>query len=289
MMKKIGFIGAGNMAGAIIGGIVKSGLVKPENVIASAKTMTNLEKLKEEYKINVTLDSREVVKNSDILFMAVKPNIFDGILEGVKDLIDDKKIVVSIAAGKNIEGIEKIIGADKKIVRTMPNTPALVNEGMSALCPNKNIEDGELKIVKDIFDSFGKSEVIGEYLIDAVIGVSGSSPAYVFMFIEAMADAAGSVVDYFKGNAVYINVMKNMSVDCDCCAVAEDPCIADIGILISDDPIAVDQACIDLVYACEDPGKAHFLKRVESRNGIHTIEAAAALGYGTREYELIEI
>ena len=178
------------MAGAIIGGIVKSGLVKPENVIASAKTMTNLEKLKEEYKINVTLDSREVVKNSDILFMAVKPNIFDGILEGVKDLIDDKKIVVSIAAGKNIEGIEKIIGADKKIVRTMPNTPALVNEGMSALCPNKNIEDGEVKIVKEIFDSFGKSEVIGEYLIDAVIGVSGSSPAYVFMFIEAMADAA---------------------------------------------------------------------------------------------------
>ena len=149
-MKKIGFIGAGNMAGAIIGGIVKSGLVKSENVIASAKTMTNLDKLKEEYKINVTLDSREVAKNSDILFMAVKPNIFDGVLETVKDLIDDKKIVVSIAAGKNIDGIEKIIGADKKIVRTMPNTPALVNEGMSALCPNKNIEDDELKIVKDI-------------------------------------------------------------------------------------------------------------------------------------------
>lgn len=189
-MKKIGFIGAGNMAGAIIGGIVKSNLVKPENVIASAKTMANLEKLQQEYNINVTLDSKEVVKNSDIVFMAVKPNIFDGVLEGVADLIDDKKIVVSIAAGKSIEAIENIIGSDKKIVRTMPNTPALVNEGMSALCPNKNIEDEELKIVKDIFDSFGKSEVVGEYLIDAVIGVSGSSPAYVFMFIEAMADAA---------------------------------------------------------------------------------------------------
>lgn len=189
-MKKIGFIGAGNMAGAIIGGIVKSNLVKSENVIASAKTMANLERLQQEYNINVTLDSKEVVKNSDIVFMAVKPNIFDGVLEGVADLIDDKKIVVSIAAGKSIEAIENIIGADKKIVRTMPNTPALVNEGMSALCPNKNIEDEELKIVKDIFDSFGKSEVVGEYLIDAVIGVSGSSPAYVFMFIEAMADAA---------------------------------------------------------------------------------------------------
>ena len=189
-MKKIGFIGAGNMAGAIIGGIIKSNLVESQNVIASAKTMTNLNKLKDEYNINVTLDASEVVKNSDIVFMAVKPNIFDGVLESVKDLIGDEKIVVSIAAGKSISSMENIIGDDKKIIRTMPNTPALVNEGMSALCPNKNIEDEELKIVKGIFDSFGKSEVVGEYLIDSVIGVSGSSPAYVFMFIEAMADAA---------------------------------------------------------------------------------------------------
>lgn len=108
-------------------------------------------------------------------------------------------------------------------------------------------------------------------------------------FLESMADAAGSVVDYFKGNAIYVNVMKNMSVDCDCCAVAEDPCIKDIGILISTDPIAIDQACIDLVYKCSDPGRAHLIERIESRNGIHTIEAAAALGYGTREYELIEV
>lgn len=108
-------------------------------------------------------------------------------------------------------------------------------------------------------------------------------------FLESMADAASSVVSYFKGNLVYINVMKNMSVDCDCCAVAEDPCIADIGILASTDPIAIDQACIDLVYACDDPGKAHFLERVESRNGVHTIEAAAELGFGSREYELIEV
>ncbi|MBE5865936.1 MAG: DUF362 domain-containing protein [Lachnospiraceae bacterium] len=108
-------------------------------------------------------------------------------------------------------------------------------------------------------------------------------------FLESMADAAGSVVDYFKGNLVYVNVMKNMSVDCDCCAVAEDPCIADIGILVSDDPIAIDQACIDLVYKCSDSGKPHLIERIESRNGVHTIEAAAALGYGSREYELIEV
>ena len=106
-------------------------------------------------------------------------------------------------------------------------------------------------------------------------------------FKRSMADAAMSVVEYFKGNAVYVNVMKNMSVDCDCCAVAEDPCIADIGILISDDPIAIDQACVDLVYASEDPGKAHLIERIESRNGILTVEAAAELGFGSREYELI--
>ena len=108
-------------------------------------------------------------------------------------------------------------------------------------------------------------------------------------FLESMADAAASVVDYFGGNLVYVNVMKNMSVDCDCCAVAEDPCIADIGILVSTDPIAIDQACIDLVYASNDPGRPHLLERIESRNGVHTIEAAAALGYGSREYELIEV
>ena len=108
-------------------------------------------------------------------------------------------------------------------------------------------------------------------------------------FKRSMADAALSVVEYFKGNAVYINVMKNMSVDCDCCAIAKDPCMGDIGILISEDPIAIDQACIDLVYASDDPGKAHLIKRIESRNGILTIEAAAELGLGSREYELIEV
>ena len=108
-------------------------------------------------------------------------------------------------------------------------------------------------------------------------------------FLEAMADAAGSVIEFFKGKIVYINVMKNMSVDCDCCAVAEDPAIADIGVLISTDPIAIDQACIDLVYKSKDKGRDHLLERIESRNGVHTIETAADLGYGSREYELIDI
>ncbi|MBO7196743.1 MAG: DUF362 domain-containing protein [Clostridia bacterium] len=134
-----------------------------------------------------------------------------------------------------------------------------------------------------VASSFGKAYIHG-----------AGEPANIWTadhdaFLESMADAANSVVEYFKGNIVYVNVMKNMSVDCDCCAVAEDPCIADIGVLVSDDPIAIDQACIDLVYACSDPGKPHLIERIESRNGVHTIEAATELGYGSREYQLIEI
>ena len=134
-----------------------------------------------------------------------------------------------------------------------------------------------------VASSYGKAYIHGAGVPEDIWTADHDS------FLESMADAAGSVVDYFQGNLVYINVMKNMSVDCDCCAIAEDPCIADIGILASTDPIAIDQACVDLVYACSDPGKPHLLERIESRNGVHTIEAAAELGYGTREYELIEI
>ena len=167
----------------------------------------------------------------------------------------------------------------------------------------KNIENYDSMLVLSHF----KGHPMGGYggaLKQLSIGVASSfGKAYIHgagepekiwtadhdLFLESMADAAKSVVDYFKGNLVYVNVMKNMSVDCDCCAKAEDPCIKDIGILVSDDPIAIDQACIDLVYACSDPGKPHLLERIESRNGVHTIEAAAELGYGTREYELIEV
>ncbi len=109
------------------------------------------------------------------------------------------------------------------------------------------------------------------------------------LFLEAMADAASSVIEYFKNKIVYINVMKNMSVDCDCCAVAEDPCMKDIGILASLDPVAIDKACVDLIYKSEDAGKKHLIERIESRNGIHTIESAAALGCGLSEYELVEL
>lgn len=167
----------------------------------------------------------------------------------------------------------------------------------------KNIENYDSMLVLSHF----KGHPMGGYggaLKQLSIGVASSyGKAYIHgagvpenfwtaernQFLEAMADAAKSVVDYFHGNIVYVNVMKNMSVDCDCCAKAEDPCIADIGILVSLDPIAIDQACIDLVYASSDPGRPHLIERIESRNGIHTIEAAADLGFGSREYELIEV
>ncbi len=109
------------------------------------------------------------------------------------------------------------------------------------------------------------------------------------LFLESMADAASSVIDYFRGNIIYVNVMKNMSVDCDCCEVAEDPCMKDIGILVSLDPVAIDKACLDLVYASDDPGKDHLIERIESRNGVHTLDSAAELGCGSREYELVEV
>ncbi|UPA31673.1 pyrroline-5-carboxylate reductase [Terrisporobacter glycolicus] len=188
-MKKIGFIGAGNMGGAILGGILNSKMIDNNHIIASAKSDRTIEKIKNDYNVNVTKDSKEVVEFSDIIVIGVKPDIYDEILEEIKDLINDK-IIITIAAGKTIEAMEKIIGDDKKIVRTMPNTPSLVGEGMTSLSPNKNISEEELSFVKSIFDSLGKSEVVKEDLIHAVIGASGSSTAYAFMFIEAIADGA---------------------------------------------------------------------------------------------------
>ncbi|PAB59253.1 pyrroline-5-carboxylate reductase [Anaeromicrobium sediminis] len=190
MNKKIGFIGCGNMGGAMIGGIIKSGLIKAENIMVSDLDEKKLESIKTALGINITTDSVELVNNSDIIVLAVKPNIYDLVIKGIKNSLTKDKLLVTIAAGVSLNHMESLLGHDYKIVRTMPNTPALVSEGMSALCPNKNISQEELDMIKAIFESFGKAEVVKENLIDAVIGVSGSSPAYVFMFIEAMADAA---------------------------------------------------------------------------------------------------
>lgn len=189
-MKTLGIIGSGNMATAILGGILNAGLVKANDVTISDLNKAALDKVKADYGVNTTTDSAEVVKNSDVIIIALKPNVVELVLGQVKEYIDTNKIIVSIAAGKTIASLEDAIGSDKKVVRTMPNTPALVGEGMAALSKNKNVTDEELQEIKSIFESFGQAEIINEYLMDAVIGVGGSAPAYVFMFIEAMADGA---------------------------------------------------------------------------------------------------
>lgn len=134
-----------------------------------------------------------------------------------------------------------------------------------------------------IASSYGKAYIHGAGKPEEIWTADHNS------FLASMADAASSIVSFFKGNIIYVNVMKNMSVDCDCCAVAEDPCMKDIGILVSTDPVAIDQACLDLVYASDDPGRDHLIERIESRNGSYTIEAAAALGFGSKEYEMIQV
>lgn len=143
---------------------------------------------------------------------------------------------------------------------------------------------GALKNISiGLASSHGKAYIHGAGDVDACWTSDHDS------FLESMADASKTIVDYFGEKIVFVNVMKNMSVDCDCCAVAEDPAIADIGILSSTDPVALDQACLDLVYASRDPGRDHLIERIESRNGVHTVEAAADLGVGSREYELVEL
>ncbi len=188
-MKKLGFVGAGNMGKAMIGGVIKSGVIEAENITVFDTYAPCLDTIKSELGVNVTSDLRETVSVSDIIIFAVKPNVVPKVLEEIGDIVD-KKIVVSIAAAVSIDVMEECIGADKKIVRVMPNTPALVGEAMSALSPNKNLSEEEKLMVLDIFNSFGKAEFVPETLMDTVVGVSGSGPAYVFMFIEAMADAA---------------------------------------------------------------------------------------------------
>ncbi|HMM19879.1 MAG TPA: pyrroline-5-carboxylate reductase [Selenomonadales bacterium] len=189
MDRILGFIGSGNMGQAMLAGILKSNLLKNNQIIVSDLDEQKLKAVAETYGVRTTTDSRELAARADIIILAVKPNIYDPVIRSIKDVITDGKIIVTIAAGKSIASVEAILGTDAKIIRTMPNTPALVSEGMSALCCNKNVTPSEQNEIKTIYESFGQVEIVPENLIDSVIGISGSSPAFVFMFIEALADA----------------------------------------------------------------------------------------------------
>lgn len=188
--KKIGFIGCGNMSKAIISGLIKSGQIAPANIwVFDRKTQTN-QAMAEQWGITPADSAEALAREVDILFGAVKPN---AILKALKDIAGQLKkeaLVVSIAAGITLDSLASVLGHDRKIIRAMPNTPSLVNEGMTSVTPNVLVEQTELDEVVAIFASFGKAAIVSEYLIHSVVGVSGSAPAYVFMFIEAMADAA---------------------------------------------------------------------------------------------------
>lgn len=186
---KLGFIGCGNMASAIIGGIVKSGLYAGEDIIASDMLEDKLRETGKRLGINTAADNKEAAA-ADIVLLCVKPAYLYEVIDGIKDTVTENTLVISIAAAQSIEKITKAFGKRIKLVRVMPNTPALVGEGMAALAPSDTVDAESLKKAEAIFNSCGKAEAVKEDLMDAVTAVSGSSPAYVFMFIEAMADAA---------------------------------------------------------------------------------------------------
>jgi pyrroline-5-carboxylate reductase len=188
MNKKIGFIGAGKMAQAMIEGILKSKLVPKQNIIASALTVSTLDKIKNTYAIVTTDNNKEVARFADLLILAVKPDLHSKVIEEIKNEVKQDIIIITIAAGVTLSDIEAAFGFHVKAVRTMPNTPSLVGEGMSVISPNAFITEEEINVVDHLFRTFGKTERLEEKLMDAVPAISGSSPAYVYMFIEAMAD-----------------------------------------------------------------------------------------------------
>lgn len=187
---RLGFIGCGNMASAMMNGIIKNNIIRPEEIIGADISASGKQKTKENFRIQIARDNKEVVEKADIVILSVKPQFYEAVISEVKDFVKEDQIIVTIAPGKTLAWLGEQFGKPVKIVRTMPNTPAMVLEGMTAACSNEFVREEEMIRVCDILRGFGEVEVIPERMIDAVVAVSGSSPAYVFMMIEAMADAA---------------------------------------------------------------------------------------------------
>lgn len=189
---KLGFIGTGNMASAIMGGIIKNQIIPAEEIIGADLFAPGREKAKAQFGIHVTDSNKEVVEKADVIVLSVKPQFYADVIREIRDVIRAEQIVITIAPGKTLAWLTEQFGKDVKLVRTMPNTPAMVGEGMTAACPNEHMTEEGTARVKEILESFSKVEFVPEKLMDVVTAVSGSSPAYVYMFIEAMADAAVS-------------------------------------------------------------------------------------------------
>lgn len=187
---KYTFIGCGNMGSAIIGGILKSGLAKKTEITASDPYEPTRKKAEQVFGIRTMSDNHEAVKDVDLVLIAVKPQGLNAALEGLDQILTKDQLIVSIAAGQSLQRLASLVGSEKKIVRVMPNTPALVGEGISAWCANEHVTEEDKETVRKVLTSFGEAEEVPESLMGVVTSVSGSSPAYVFAFIEAMADAA---------------------------------------------------------------------------------------------------
>ena len=189
-MKTIGFIGCGNMGQAILTGILAKKLVTPDHVVVTDVIPASREKVAEKFGATALAGNREVVERADLIFLAIKPPVYPAVIGEIADLAQDEKIFISMAPGKTLAWLEGLFARPVKIVRIMPNTPALVGSGMTAMVPGSRISADEKEEVRTVLNSFGETEEVSEHLMDVVTSVSGSSPAYVYMFIEAMADAA---------------------------------------------------------------------------------------------------
>lgn len=192
---KLGFIGLGNMASAMIGGILKESIAKPEDIIGSAKTEKTAEEKAAQFGIETCTDNKKIAEQADVLVLAVKPRFFPEVIAEIRGVLREGVLVISVAAGKTINYIEEQFGGSEgggkiKLVRCMPNTPALVSAGCTGFCVNGYVSREEKKLAERLFSSFGRALEVPEHLMDTVGSVSGSSPAFVFMFIEALADGA---------------------------------------------------------------------------------------------------
>lgn len=187
---RIGFIGCGNMASAVIGGILDKQIVSEKEIAASTKTEESALSVREKLGISCTTKNKEVISGADIVFLAVKPQFCQEVIQEIKESVTEEQVIVSIAAGKKLSWLEEQFGGKRKIIRTMPNTPALVGEGITGVCKNDAVTGEELEQVLLLLRSCGRAETVTEPMMDVVGAVSGSSPAFVFMFIEAMADGA---------------------------------------------------------------------------------------------------
>ncbi len=191
--RTIVFLGAGNMAEALIKGLLRSGTARPESIIATGRRGERLEELHRAYGVRTTLDNVAAVREADVVVLSVKPQVLDKVLVQVAPVVDPRKLIISVAAGVPIAAMERRLGAGARIIRTMPNTPSLVGAGACALARGEHASDEDLTVATRIFQSVGTTTVVDENLLDAVTGLSGSGPAYIFLIIEALSDAGVKV------------------------------------------------------------------------------------------------